>query len=105
MTPHEAFAHLGLTAPASADQIRRGYLRAVRAHPPERDADGFRRVRDAYELLKDAPWLWGLEPAPASFAPPALDGPRPIDAEPKPDGDEHPRDDDDPRDEDDSRDE
>jgi hypothetical protein len=53
-----ALSELGLTVPTSAEAIRRAYLRSVRAHPPERDPEGFRRVRDAYELLKDSPWLW-----------------------------------------------
>jgi hypothetical protein len=56
--PEEALAELGLEAPASAEAIRRAYLRAVREHPPERDADGFRRVREAYDLLRQAPWRW-----------------------------------------------
>jgi hypothetical protein len=38
----------------SQDELRRAYLRAVKAHPPERDADGFREVREAYELLQGA---------------------------------------------------
>jgi hypothetical protein len=67
----QAFAELGLVAPASAEAIRRAYLRSVRKHPPERDADGFRRVREAYELLRNAPWLWQVEGEPAvpAFAP------------------------------------
>ncbi|HWA78242.1 MAG TPA: J domain-containing protein [Polyangiaceae bacterium] len=38
----------------SREELRRAYLRAVKAHPPERDADGFREVREAYELLQGA---------------------------------------------------
>jgi len=38
----------------SRDELRRAYLRAVKAHPPERDADGFREVRAAYEHLQQA---------------------------------------------------
>ncbi|MFZ5891475.1 MAG: J domain-containing protein [Myxococcota bacterium] len=38
----------------SRDELRRAYLRAVKAHPPERDADGFREVREGYELLQQA---------------------------------------------------
>ena len=56
-----ALSELGLEAPTSAEQVRRAYLKAVRIHSPERDPEGFRRVRDAYELLKDAPWLWGAD--------------------------------------------
>jgi hypothetical protein len=55
----QALAELGLEAPASTEAIRRAYLRSVRKHPPERDPEGFRRVRQAYELLRDRPWLWG----------------------------------------------
>ena len=35
--------------------IKRAYRTAIVAHPPDTDPDAFRRVRDAYELLKD-PW-------------------------------------------------
>ena len=31
--------------------IRRAYAAAIRAHPPDRDAGAFRRIRDAYEYL------------------------------------------------------
>ena len=36
----------------SAESLKRIYLRKVRAHPPERDPQGFQRVREAYELLQ-----------------------------------------------------
>lgn len=47
---------LGLTTgePVTHDQLRRAYLRRLRAHPPERDPDGFRRLREAFERLE--PW-------------------------------------------------
>jgi hypothetical protein len=61
MESSRALSELGLATPTSADAIRRAYLRAVRAHPPERDPDGFRLVREAYEVLKDSPWLWVAE--------------------------------------------
>ncbi len=52
----EAHAALGLAAeendPAA---IKRAYRRALAEHPPDGDADAFRRVREAYELLRD-PW-------------------------------------------------
>jgi hypothetical protein len=35
--------------------IKRAYRRAVIDHAPDTDPEGFRRVRDAYELLSD-PW-------------------------------------------------
>jgi len=52
----EARAALGL-GPAEQDPavIKQAYRRAVAKHPPDLDPDAFRRVRDAYELLRD-PW-------------------------------------------------
>ncbi len=52
----EARAALGL-GPAEHDPavIKQAYRRAVARHPPDQDPDAFRRVRDAYELLRD-PW-------------------------------------------------
>ncbi|MGC4087628.1 MAG: hypothetical protein QM756_06985 [Polyangiaceae bacterium] len=54
MTVEGALEVLGLVGSGLPEPtpLRRAYLRAVRAHPPERDADGFRRVREAYEFLK-----------------------------------------------------
>ena len=42
-----------LNVPVSADSraLRRGYREQVMAHPPDRDPEGFRRVREAFELL------------------------------------------------------
>ena len=47
---------LGLSAgePVTHDRLRRAYLRRLRAHPPERDPDGFRQLREAFEQLE--PW-------------------------------------------------
>jgi curved DNA-binding protein CbpA len=52
----EARAALGL-GPAEQDPavIKQAYRRAVAKHPPDLEPDAFRRVRDAYELLRD-PW-------------------------------------------------
>jgi curved DNA-binding protein CbpA len=33
--------------------VKRAYRDALRRHPPDRDAEGFRRVRAAYETLSD----------------------------------------------------
>lgn len=62
----EARALLGVDADASGDQLRRAYLRAVRRHPAERDPEGFKRVRAAYELLTEqgTPGLGGEPPKP-----------------------------------------
>lgn len=43
---------LGLTGEPTPPEVRRAYLRQVKAHPPERDPEGFRRVREAFELLQ-----------------------------------------------------
>jgi hypothetical protein len=57
----EARAALGL-GPAEHDAavIKQAYRRAVAKHPPDVDPDAFRRVRDAYELLRD-PWARAKE--------------------------------------------
>ena len=48
----DPFAVLGVTESADDGTIRRAYLGLVRQHPPERDPDGFRRVRAAYEAVR-----------------------------------------------------
>lgn len=54
MTRTDALAVLGLRADMdlTADVVRRAYLRRLAEHPPERDAVGFRRIRQAFELLR-----------------------------------------------------
>jgi len=37
---------------ADDEQIKKAYLTKVRQHPPERDPEGFRRVRAAYESIR-----------------------------------------------------
>lgn len=56
MDRRSALEWLGLEAgePLTHDRLRRAYLRRLRAHPPERDPDGFRRLREAFEQLE--PW-------------------------------------------------
>jgi hypothetical protein len=39
-------------APLTHDRLRRAYLRRLRVFSPERDPDGFRRLREAYEWLE-----------------------------------------------------
>jgi curved DNA-binding protein CbpA len=51
-SPTDPFAVLGVTESADDGAIRRAYLRLVRQHSPERDPDGFRRVRAAYEAVR-----------------------------------------------------
>jgi hypothetical protein len=84
-TFEEARAALGLSADEEdAAAIKRAYRHAVVKHPPDTDPDGFRRVRDAYELLRD-PWAHAEQllmrplpevppPAPPTAQPPAPRG-------------------------------
>ncbi len=44
---------LAVDETASDQEIRKAYLRQVRLSPPERDPEGFKRIRRAYALLKD----------------------------------------------------
>lgn len=43
---------LGVAPGATSAEVRGAYLQKVRAYPPERDPEGFKRVREAYELLR-----------------------------------------------------
>ncbi len=45
---------LGLKAGATQTEIKKAYFSLVRKHSPEKDPDGFRRIREAYEHLKNA---------------------------------------------------
>jgi curved DNA-binding protein CbpA len=44
---------MGLAFAATDEEIRRAYFRLVREHPPERDPDQFKRIRAAYDVLRD----------------------------------------------------
>ncbi len=48
----EARSLLAVTARDDAKAVRRAYLRKVKQHKPERDPDGFQRVREAYEVAR-----------------------------------------------------
>lgn len=54
MTLAEARAELGVDGSSDGDAVRRAYLRALKQHKPERDPEGFQRVREAYDLLRGA---------------------------------------------------
>ena|SRR5438128_1347599 len=43
---------LGIERDAGEAEIKRAYFSLVREHPPERDPEGFKRVRAAYEQLR-----------------------------------------------------
>lgn len=47
----EARRLLGVGIEEDPAAIKRAYRREVLAHPPDRDPEGFRRIRSAYELL------------------------------------------------------
>jgi curved DNA-binding protein CbpA len=44
---------LGVSSDASEEKIRHRYLDLVRQHPPEQDPQGFARVREAYDMLRE----------------------------------------------------
>ncbi len=46
------YAILGVEPDATPAQLRMAYHRQLRDHPPERDPEGFKRVREAYETLR-----------------------------------------------------
>src|SRR5437879_11746707 len=53
MAPGEnPYKVLGISREAGEAEIKRAYFSLVRAHPPERDPEGFKRIRAAYEQLK-----------------------------------------------------
>ncbi len=52
--PIEALRFLGLEEGAGASTVRRAYLRKLKDHKPDRDPEGFKRLREAYEAAADA---------------------------------------------------
>lgn len=57
---------LRVTAGTQGRDLKRAYLRQVKASPPERDPVGFARVRKAYELLMRLESSASLAPSPVS---------------------------------------
>ncbi|HEY4691186.1 MAG TPA: J domain-containing protein [Anaerolineae bacterium] len=49
----DPYGVLGVDSQAALDEIKTAYFALVRAHPPERDPEGFKRIRAAYEQLRD----------------------------------------------------
>ncbi|MBN2490833.1 MAG: J domain-containing protein [Planctomycetes bacterium] len=53
MSGESPWTVLGLEPGSAPDAIRARYAALVKQHPPDRDADAFQRIRDAFEQLKD----------------------------------------------------
>ena len=53
MTLDEALAELHIEAGVSAEEARRAYLRLIKIRKPESDPEGFRRLREAFELVRE----------------------------------------------------
>jgi curved DNA-binding protein CbpA len=49
----EAAVRLGVGTGADRAQIRAAYKKLAVLHPPDRDPEGFRTIREAYELLTE----------------------------------------------------
>ncbi len=49
----DPYSVLGLARTATSAEIKQAYFALVRTHPPERDPDNFKRIRAAYERLRD----------------------------------------------------
>ena len=54
MTLADAIYELGIEPSATPDEARRAYLRGIKTRKPETDPEGFRRLREAYELVAGA---------------------------------------------------
>ena len=44
---------LGVAPDSGPEEIRRAYLKKIKAYPPDRAPQEFERIRDAYEILSD----------------------------------------------------
>ena len=51
MDPREV---LGVSPTATEEDIRAAYLLKVKEFPPDRSPEQFERIRDAYQMLRDA---------------------------------------------------
>lgn len=72
MTFEEALQLLGIAVSDDAAALRPAYLRLLKVHRPERDPEGFKRLRQALELVQGQVWRLGhkasvrVTPQPAS---------------------------------------
>jgi hypothetical protein len=85
MTLDEARTLLGVDPTATPEAVKRAYLRLLRTYNPEVDPEGFKRLREAYELVqghREPVAGYGGWPRPASDAPvPSSFSPEPQSAE------------------------
>lgn len=65
----DPFTVLNLEETADDEAVRAAYLQAIRQSPPDRDPDGFRRIRAAYEAVRDTERRLALR----LFGPPPLE--------------------------------
>jgi len=52
MKPPSPFTVLEMAATLDAGAVKRAYFRQLSLHPPQKDPEGFRRLRAAYEVLQ-----------------------------------------------------
>ena len=52
LTLPDPYTELGVAETATDADIKQAYFAQVRAHPPETDPQGFKRIRAAYERLR-----------------------------------------------------
>ena len=64
----DPFAVVGIEETADDEAVRTAYLQALRTSPPDRDREGVRRIRAAYEALRDTESRLALR----LFGPPPL---------------------------------
>ena len=50
----EYYDRLGLREGASGDEIKKAYVKQIRNYSPESDPEQFKKIREAYEILKNA---------------------------------------------------
>ncbi|QDU66597.1 J domain-containing protein [Engelhardtia mirabilis] len=55
LLPDDPLGFFGLSSPLDQRELKRAYNRLVRRHKPERDPEGFQRIRAAFEQLRQGP--------------------------------------------------
>ncbi len=53
MEQQDHYSVLGVASTATAEEIKRAYYKKVRNHPPEKDPEGFKLLRRAYDTLSN----------------------------------------------------